>query len=95
MTCACTFRFISKGVARPLVLRELINAISSGQKPSTERATELIIAVAVVVLLEAWMGVQYRHILTEDVASTYVSGLFRLLLSKIVKTSATSGGKIE
>ena len=35
------------------------------------------------VFVEAWVGVIYRHWLTEDVATAYVAGLFHLLLGKI------------
>ena len=70
-------------VARPLVLRRLIQAIESEQPVDGGEGVLLILMVSFVVFVEAWFGVIYRHWLTEDVATAYIAGLFHLLLGKI------------
>ena len=44
-----------------------------------------IMIICAVLLGEGWLGVYYRHILTEDQASQYCAGLFHLLLGKIMR----------
>eukprot|EP00040_Diaphanoeca_grandis_P034870 m.217814 g.217814 ORF g.217814 m.217814 type:complete len:2091 (+) comp33245_c1_seq3:176-6448(+) len=73
-------------VGRPLVLRQLVRSLETHDQVPDIEALVLIVAVFLVIFLEGWTGVMYRHLLTENVGSMYIAGLFDLLLKKIVKT---------
>jgi hypothetical protein len=60
-------------VARPLLIRALIETIQRGTPASTTDTVWLIVSMMVLLLVEGWMGVFYRHILIEDCGSTYVT----------------------
>lgn len=79
-------------VVRPLALRFFLQQIElPGDLPPGE-AVGLLLMVTMVTLCDGLFANLSRHLLTEDVASSFVAGVFSLLLEKILKVSPAASG---
>lgn len=79
-------------VARPLVLRAVVNELVSDTL--TPAGTAMLLALlSLVVLLEGVSLVNARHILGEASGSQFISATFALLLDKVVQLPQGGGGE--
>ena len=87
-------------IARPLVLRAIINELEADDLTFDE-ITLWLSALGMTVFVEGWLGVLYRHLLSEDMGTTFLTGTFALLLEKITalqripKSAAGAQGEEE
>lgn len=80
-------------VGRPLILREIVNTVSqtgTDKEVPLDRAVFLLVTLATVVLFEGWLGTLYRHLLADDLGTSFTSAIFSLLLKKVVQISDQS-----
>lgn len=66
---ACTQGLLST-VARPLILRFIIEKIED-RELELDQITFSLVALGIVVFVEGWLGVLYRHMITEDMGTSF------------------------
>ena len=71
-------------VARPYILREIINQIAANNVELDE-AVLLIAILATVVFFEGWLSVLARHLLSDNLGTSMITALLSLILGKVVR----------
>ena len=71
-------------VARPYILREIINQIAT-EDVELDEAVMLIAILAAVVFFEGWLSVLARHLLSDNVGTSMITALLSLILGKVVR----------
>lgn len=73
-------------IARPLILRVIIDKVARDVIELDEAAL-LLVLLAVVVFVEGVFGVLYRHLLTDDMGTTFITAMFSLTMTKVMQNS--------
>lgn len=72
-------------VAKPLMLRKVIDDIGSGQAETFDEQIVLLVGLSLVLFLEGWSQQLYKHYLTEGLGTVFIQTSFLLGLEKVGK----------
>ena len=64
-------------VARPLILRHIINEIQK-EGLTIDQITFSLVALGLVVFMEGWFAVLYRHLMVEDMGTSFITATFAM-----------------